>query len=79
MLQITNLEKSYGKQLLFDSVNLTVNPSERVGLVGRNGHGKTTLFRLILGEEHAESDRSRCRTGTPSVIFHSTSASLRTR
>ena len=33
MLQITNLEKSYGKQLLFDSVNLTVNPGERVGLV----------------------------------------------
>ncbi len=55
MLQITNIEKSYGKQLLFDSVNLTVNPGERVGLVGRNGHGKTTLFRLILGEEHAES------------------------
>lgn len=55
MLQITNLEKSYGKQLLFDGVNLTVNPGERVGLVGRNGHGKTTLFRLILGEEHAEA------------------------
>jgi ATP-binding cassette subfamily F protein 3 len=55
MLQITNLEKSYGKQLLFDGVSFTVNPRERVGLVGRNGHGKSTLFRMILGEEHQDA------------------------
>jgi ATP-binding cassette subfamily F protein 3 len=55
MLQVTNIEKSYGKQLLFDGVSFTVNPRERVGLVGRNGHGKSTLFRMILGEEHYDS------------------------
>jgi ATP-binding cassette subfamily F protein 3 len=55
MLQVTNLEKSYGKQLLFDGVSFTVNPRERVGLVGRNGYGKSTLFRMILGEEHQDS------------------------
>jgi ATP-binding cassette subfamily F protein 3 len=55
MLQVTNLEKSYGKQVLFEGVSFTVNPRERVGLVGRNGHGKTTLFRLILGEAHHDS------------------------
>ena len=55
MLQVTNLEKSFGKQLLFDGVSFTVNPRERVGLVGRNGHGKSTLFRMILGEEHQDS------------------------
>jgi ATP-binding cassette subfamily F protein 3 len=54
MLQVTNIEKSYGKQLLFDGVGFTVNPRERVGLVGRNGHGKSTLFRMILGEEHQD-------------------------
>ncbi|HSQ78729.1 MAG TPA: ATP-binding cassette domain-containing protein, partial [Nitrospirota bacterium] len=52
MLQVTNIEKSYGKQVLFDGVGFTINPRERVGLVGRNGHGKSTLFRMILGEEH---------------------------
>ena len=55
MLQVTNLEKSFGKQLLFDGVSFTVNPRERVGLVGRSGHGKSTLFRMILGEEHQDS------------------------
>ncbi|HYA87854.1 MAG TPA: ATP-binding cassette domain-containing protein [Nitrospirota bacterium] len=55
MLQVTNIEKSYGKQVLFDGVSFTVNPRERVGLVGRNGHGKSTLFRIILGEEHQDS------------------------
>ncbi len=55
MLQVTNLEKSYGKQVLFDGVGFTVNPRERVGLVGRNGHGKSTLFRMILKEEHQDA------------------------
>src|SRR5512141_1231916 len=55
MLQVTNIEKSYGKQLLFDGVSFTVNPRERVGLVGRNGHGKSTLFRMILNDEHPDS------------------------
>jgi len=41
--------------VLFDGVGFTVNPRERVGLVGRNGHGKSTLFRMILGEEHQDS------------------------
>jgi len=55
MLQVTNIEKSYGKQVLFDGVGFTVNPRERVGLIGRNGHGKSTLFRMILGEEHQDA------------------------
>ena len=51
MLQISGLKKSFGAQLLFDEVSFSINPGERIGLVGRNGHGKTTLLRLILGEE----------------------------
>jgi ATP-binding cassette, subfamily F, member 3 len=55
MIKIINLSKSFGNQLLFDSVSVSINPKERVGLVGRNGHGKTTLFRIIIGEEQPDS------------------------
>ena len=55
MIQVSNLEKSYGRQVLFDKIGFIINPGERVGLVGRNGHGKTTLFSLILGQEHQDS------------------------
>jgi len=51
MLKITGLEKACGSQVIFDNVSFVMNPGERIGLVGRNGHGKTTLFRMILGEE----------------------------
>jgi len=55
MIQINNLSKSFGRQFLFDNVSFSVNPKERIGLVGRNGHGKTTLFRIIIGEEQPDS------------------------
>ncbi len=55
MLQINNLGKSYGRQVILDSVTATINSGERVGLVGRNGSGKSTLFRMILDEEHPDS------------------------
>ena len=51
MLSIDNLTKSYGDRVLFDGVSFKINSKERVGLVGRNGHGKSTLFRIIVGEE----------------------------
>ena len=51
MISAVNVTKGYGDQLLFRDVHFTVNARERVGLVGRNGHGKTTLFRLITGHE----------------------------
>jgi ATP-binding cassette subfamily F protein 3 len=54
MIQINNISKAYGKQVLFDSITCTINSGERVGLVGRNGSGKSTLFRMILGEEHPD-------------------------
>ncbi len=51
MLKIQGLSKSYGGRSLFEKVDLQMGAGERLGLVGRNGHGKTTLFRMILGEE----------------------------
>lgn len=55
MIQVSNLDKSYGQQVIFNNIAFTVNPGERIGFVGRNGHGKTTLFRMILGQEHPDA------------------------
>lgn len=55
MIQVSNLEKSYGKQVLFDNVSFTIAPGERIGLVGRNGHGKSTFFRMLIGEDQPDS------------------------
>jgi ATP-binding cassette, subfamily F, member 3 len=55
MINVENLNKSFGGQTLFDRVSFQVNPRERVGLVGRNGHGKTTLLRILTGNEAPDS------------------------
>src|SRR5437762_4919037 len=51
MSSFSNINKQYGKQLLFVDASFQLNPGEKVGLVGPNGSGKTTLFRMIVGEE----------------------------
>ncbi len=55
MLSIRNLKKSYGGNTLFEEANLQINYGERVALVGPNGAGKSTIFRIILGEEEADT------------------------
>jgi ATP-binding cassette subfamily F protein 3 len=55
MIAVENLSKSYGAQVLFDRISFKINRRERVGLVGRNGHGKTTLFRMVAGLESPDS------------------------
>ncbi|HEY4364993.1 MAG TPA: ABC-F family ATP-binding cassette domain-containing protein [Bryobacteraceae bacterium] len=51
MISFSNINKQYGKQLVFVDASLQLNPGEKIGLVGPNGSGKTTLFRMIIGEE----------------------------
>jgi len=63
MIGVENLHKSFGSQILFEGAGFKLNPKERIGLVGLNGHGKTTLFRIIIGEESPD-------TGTISIPKH---------
>ena len=51
MISLSNINKQYGKQLIFVDASFQLNPGEKVGLVGPNGAGKTTLFRMVIGEE----------------------------
>jgi len=52
MLTISGLSKAYGSQYLLHNVDFQLTAKERIGVLGRNGHGKTTLFNIILGEEY---------------------------
>jgi len=54
MIRVENLQKGFSGQKLFDGASFKIGTRERVGLVGRNGHGKTTLFRMIMGEESCD-------------------------
>ena len=54
MISFSNINKQYGKQLIFVDASFQLNPREKVGLVGPNGAGKTTLFRMIVGEEEPD-------------------------
>lgn len=55
MIKIVNLSKSFGVRELFNDVSFNVNQGERIGLAGRNGHGKTTLLKIIIKEEFPDS------------------------
>ena len=54
MLQLSHLTKSYAAQTILDDVSFVVNAGERVGLIGANGCGKTTLLRIIAGQEQPD-------------------------
>ncbi len=60
MLNIESISKGFGDQILFDNTGFQINPGERVGLVGRNGHGKTTLLNMIAGTDHPDQGKIIC-------------------
>jgi ATP-binding cassette subfamily F protein 3 len=55
LFRLSDVHKSYGARDVLRGASLQINPGEHVGLVGRNGAGKTTIFRLVDGEETADS------------------------
>ncbi|MCK4533139.1 ABC-F family ATP-binding cassette domain-containing protein [bacterium] len=50
MIQILGLSKSYGEQVLFKNLSFSINRGDKIGLVGRNGVGKSTLFAMLLDD-----------------------------
>ena len=65
MLAVSNLSKSYGIKPVLSNVSFSIKSRERIGLVGPNGCGKTTLLRILCGEEKADQGSVRL---TPSDL-----------
>ena len=55
MLQVSNLSIHFGGRYLFDSVSYSINTNDRIGLIGRNGTGKTTMLRILCNLESSEN------------------------
>jgi ATP-binding cassette subfamily F protein 3 len=59
VLQVSDVAKSFGDKLIFEKVTFAVNPGERLGLIGPNGCGKTTLLKIILGAVEPDGGSAR--------------------
>ena len=62
-LQIENISKSFGELELFSDISFTVEERQRIGLVARNGKGKSTLLKIIAGEEPWDNGKITLRNG----------------
>ena len=63
MIFVEKLNKQFGSKIIFRDVSFHLRPKEKVGLVGENGTGKTTLFKVIIGREPLDSGQVTLRKG----------------
>ena len=54
LLEVKQLTKAYGRQVVLDGISFVISEGAHIGLIGRNGTGKTTLMRVIAGDEEAD-------------------------
>ncbi len=55
MIQLQNISLQRGTKFLLDAADLTIYPGQKIGLIGANGTGKSTLFKMLLGELHSDT------------------------
>jgi ATP-binding cassette subfamily F protein uup len=57
LINLKDVSKEYSSRVILESITLGVNDGDRIGVVGRNGDGKSTLLRLIAGDEHPDEGK----------------------
>ena len=63
-IELNNIKKSYGLKNILDGFNLVVKSGERVALIGQNGSGKSTVLKIISGQETIDSGKINIRKGS---------------
>jgi ATP-binding cassette subfamily F protein 3 len=63
LLQARSIAKSFGSRQILDGLDLDIEPGARLGVIGPNGGGKSTLMRILAGEEHADAGSVTSRRG----------------
>ena len=58
-LTLENVTRSYGDKVLFEKINLTINEGDKIALIARNGSGKSSLLRILSGEEPVEGEQAK--------------------
>jgi ABC transport system ATP-binding/permease protein len=58
-LTLENVTKSYGEKVLFQNISLNIDKGQKIGLIAKNGTGKSTLMRVIAGKEGSEGENAR--------------------
>ncbi|MDH3256149.1 MAG: ATP-binding cassette domain-containing protein [Nitrospinota bacterium] len=69
MIYLQNLKKQFGPKVLFDDISFHVRPKERIGLIGENGMGKTTLIRAIVHQEGLDAGKIVLRKGARAAML----------
>ena len=57
LISLENIKKSYGERILFDDISLGINEGQKIGLIGINGTGKSTLLKIIAGIDTADEGK----------------------
>lgn len=57
LLTMEQISKSYGERYLFDEADFSINEGEKIGIIGVNGTGKSTLLRILAGREESDSGK----------------------
>ena len=70
LLTATNIKHAYGQSIILDGVSLTVEPGERIGIVGRNGCGKSTLMKIMTGQIAQDSGTISLQRGSRAGYLH---------